>query len=55
MFDKLFHPVMCSRVFVNYKNDDIENFYDLYGTKYVKELVFYLRYTILEVAFGGVV
>jgi hypothetical protein len=52
-YDNLFNSIMCSRVLLNYKNNDIDQFYKLYRTSYAKELTFYLRYIVVELAWGG--
>ena len=44
---------MVTRALLNYKNNDIDNFYSLYHTSAAKELVFYLKYMMIEVAWGG--
>jgi len=44
---------MVSRALMNYKNNDIDEFYRLFNTSAAKELVFYIRYMIIEVVFGG--
>ena len=52
-YDNLFNPIMVARAFLNYHKNDIDNFYHLYHTSSAKELIFYLKYTIFEIAWGG--
>jgi hypothetical protein len=54
-YDNLYNSIMVSRALMNYYNNDIDNFYKLYHTSYAKELVFYVRYVIIELAWGGFV
>ena len=54
-YDNLYNSIMISRAFLNFKNNDIDQFFKLFKTDAAKELIYYLRYVVIELAWGGFV
>ena len=52
-YDNLYNSIMISRAFLNYDLNNITKFYELFHTSSAKELIYYFRYIVIEVVWGG--